>query len=316
MEFRRETADGRLATPGAWAGPFPSGAPAIFASVAARLGAPTALAAGVGDDAFGRALVERMERDGVRGDAIFVTPARATAVAFVAYRDDGTRDFWFSVHDSAAMELDIRAVERLADSADWLHVSGSTLGFGGRLAQTVEAAAVRVLKRGGRLSLDPNVRADADADLRERMARLARAAHVLFPSEGELAALDLAVEDLAGAVICETRGRAGALVVDGPAAIRCPCTPGRWTRWTAPAPAIRSRPRSSRRQGRRRCLVGGRLRMRDRVALGLRPGRHGGAGRAAARLIASRRRAALRPSAQRAPSLLRGRPPDRRLPRR
>jgi fructokinase len=218
MEFRRDTADGRLATPGTWAGPFPSGAPAIFASVAARLGAPTALAACVGADGLGRALIERMGRDGVRGDAIFVAPARATAVALVAYRDDGTRDFWFSVHDSAAMELDAGAVERLADSADWLHVSGSTLGFGGRLAQAVEAAAVRVLKRGGKLSLDPNVRADADADLRERTARLARAAHVLFPSEGELAALDLDAEDLAshGAVICETRGRHGALLVTAP----------------------------------------------------------------------------------------------------
>jgi sugar/nucleoside kinase (ribokinase family) len=45
MEFRRSTADGLLTIPGGWAGPFPSGAPAIFASVAARLGAPVALAA-------------------------------------------------------------------------------------------------------------------------------------------------------------------------------------------------------------------------------------------------------------------------------
>jgi fructokinase len=217
MEFRRDTADGRLTTPGTWAGPFPSGAPAIFASVAARLGAPTALAASVGDDAMGHALIERMRRDGVRDDAVAVVPARATPIALVAYRDDGTRDFWFSVHDSAAMELEAAAAERLAGEADWLHVSGSTLGFGGRLAEAVEAAAARVLEHGGKLSLDPNVRADADAVLRERTARLARAAHVLFPSEGELAALDLDADDLAsrGAVICETRGRHGALLLGG-----------------------------------------------------------------------------------------------------
>ena len=47
MELRRATPDGALARPGAWDGPFPSGAPAIFASVAARLGAPVALAAAV-----------------------------------------------------------------------------------------------------------------------------------------------------------------------------------------------------------------------------------------------------------------------------
>lgn len=217
MEFRREAADGQLTTPGTWAGPFPSGAPAIFASVAARLGAPTALAAAVGDDAMGHALIERMRRDGVRDDAIAVVPARATPIALVAYRDDGTRDFWFSVHDSAAMELEAAAAERLADEADWLHVSGSTLGFGGRLAEAVEAAAARVLERGGKLSLDPNVRADADAALRERTARLARVAHVLFPSEGELAALDLDGEALAanGVVICETHGRHGALLLGG-----------------------------------------------------------------------------------------------------
>ena len=61
--------------PGTWAGPFPSGAPAIFASVAARLGAPSALAACVGDDAFGRALIERLRRDGVDDEGIVVAPA-------------------------------------------------------------------------------------------------------------------------------------------------------------------------------------------------------------------------------------------------
>ena len=219
MEFRRETGDGRLATPGTWAGPFPSGAPAIFASVAARLGAPAALAACVGDDAYGRALVERLRRDGVEDDGIALHPRRVTPVAFVAYRDSGERDFWFSVRDSAAMELAVGAAERLAERADWLHVSGSTLGFGAPLASAVEAAAARVLARGGRLSLDPNVRADAGADLRERTARLARAAHVLLPSEGELATLGLEPERLArdGAIVCETRGRGGALLFDGPA---------------------------------------------------------------------------------------------------
>src|SRR4051794_7349370 len=215
MELRRDTLDGDLVSPGRWAGPFPSGAPAIFASVATRLGAPTALAACVGDDAFGRALIERLRRDGVDDEGIVIVPERATAVAFVAYREDGTRDFWFSVPDSAAMELDVETAERLANRADWIHVSGSTLGFGGGPARAVEVAVARVLERGGRLSLDPNVRT-ADERLRESVARLARAAHVLFPSQGELAALDLDARDLAsrGAVVCETRGRDGALLFD------------------------------------------------------------------------------------------------------
>src|SRR3954451_25423010 len=99
MKFRREAADGRLTAPGIWAGPFPSGAPAIFASVAARLGAPTALVASVGADAFGDALLSRMRRDGVITDALAVQPHRRTAVAFVAYDATADRDFWFSVPD-------------------------------------------------------------------------------------------------------------------------------------------------------------------------------------------------------------------------
>jgi sugar/nucleoside kinase (ribokinase family) len=226
MEFRRETLDGELVTPGRWAGPFPSGAPAIFASVAARLGAPTALAACVGDDAFGRALIERLRRDGVDDRGIVTAPGRATPVAFVAYRESGGRDFWFSVHDSAAMDLDAATAERLADRADWLHVSGSTLGFGGGPARAIEAAAERVLERGGRLSLDPNVRTSADERLRESVARLARSAHVLFPSEGELATLDLDPRELAGrgVVVCETRGRDGALLFD-PEPVPVPVVP-------------------------------------------------------------------------------------------
>ena len=38
MELRRVESDGAVAVPGTWQGPFCSGAPAIFASVAARLG--------------------------------------------------------------------------------------------------------------------------------------------------------------------------------------------------------------------------------------------------------------------------------------
>ena len=93
---------------------------------------------------------------------------------------------------------------------------GSTLGFGGDPARAIEAAAAHVLERGGRLSLDPNVRS-ADARLRVTVARLARSAHVLFPSEGELAALSLDPRELAGrgALVCETRGRDGALLYDG-----------------------------------------------------------------------------------------------------
>jgi sugar/nucleoside kinase (ribokinase family) len=219
MEFRRSTDDGLLTSPGEWAGPFPSGAPAIFASVAARLGAPVALAAAVGEDQFGTAFSERLRRDGVILDALNVVPRRATAVAFVAYDQGGDRDFWFSVHDSAAVVIDRSALERLRPRVDWLHVSGSTLGFGGALADTVQATAEHLARNGGRISLDPNLRPDADAEVQERVTRLAGLAHVIFPSIGELEGLGLDERALleGGALICRTLGSGGATVRMGTA---------------------------------------------------------------------------------------------------
>jgi fructokinase len=204
MELRRATPDGRLAEPGEWAGPFPSGAPAIFASVAARLGAPVALAAAVGDDRFGRALRDRLSGDGVDLRALRLVPGRATALAFVAYAGDGSRDFWFSVHDSAATQVEQPALA----GVDWLHVSGSTLGFGAALADTVVATAEGVAAAGGRISLDPNLRPDADPQVRERLDRIARLADVLFPSDGELDGLEVAPD----ALVCRTHGPGGATV--------------------------------------------------------------------------------------------------------
>jgi sugar/nucleoside kinase (ribokinase family) len=112
------------------------------------------------------------------------------------------------------MGVDPAAVERVALGADWLHVSGSTLAFGGGLAEAVEAAAAVVLRRGGRVSVDPNLRPGASAEARDRTVALMRLAHVLFPSEGELAALELAEDAVLhdDQVVCHTRGGAGVLL--------------------------------------------------------------------------------------------------------
>ena len=227
VEFRRLTPDGRIAAAGEWVGPFPSGAPAIFASVAARLGAPSALVASVGADALGDMLLSRMRRDGVRTDALGVQPARRTAVAFVAYDAAGDRDFWFSVPDSAAVVVDHAGLDRIAGHADWLHVCGSTLTFGGEVADAVEATAARVRAAGGSLSVDPNLRPNASPAALARTRELARDADVLFPSDGELDALGLAEDELLarGALICHTRGAAGAVVSGhavGPAPVVVP----------------------------------------------------------------------------------------------
>ncbi len=211
MEFRRVETDGAVAAPGTWQGPFCSGAPAIFASVAARLGARVGLAGAVGADAFGRFLRERLERDGVDTAALTEARDRSTAVAMVAYDDSGGRDFFFSVRGAAAAALDATVAADAARSASWVHVSGSSIGFGDPLAATVEATVAAALSQGARLSLDPNLRPDSPPEARERTARLARQASVVFPSPGELSALGLTPDELVsgGTLVCATLGAAG-----------------------------------------------------------------------------------------------------------
>src|SRR3954452_12749405 len=208
MELRRVESDGAVAVPGTWQGPFCSGAPAIFASVAARLGARTALAAAVGDDAFGRHLAARLRRDGVHAVALTVAPRRATALAMVAYDAAGGRDFFFSVRGSAAEAIDVPSATEVATLATWIHVSGSSIGFGDPLASAVEAIVGAGLRAGARLSLDPNLRPDAPSEALERTAALARRASVVFPSAGELTALGLDAAELT-ALVCTTSGPGG-----------------------------------------------------------------------------------------------------------
>ena len=212
MELRRAESDGEVALPGTWQGPFCSGAPAIFASVAARLGARVALAGSVGDDAFGRHLSRRLRRDGVDTTVLTEAAGRPTAMAMVAYDSSGGRDFFFSVRGSAAEAIDVAAAERAAREADWIHVSGSSIGFGDELAAAVERTVAAGLGAGARLSLDPNLRPDAPPEARERTAQLARRATLVFPSPGELDALGVTTRELVdrGALVCATHGPAGA----------------------------------------------------------------------------------------------------------
>jgi fructokinase len=219
VEFIR--IDGRpLGEVGTMAGPFPSGAPAIFASAVARLGVPSALCAVVGHDAFGDALLSRLQADGVDTTAVRIDATRPTSTAHVAYGDGGERTFVFHVEGAAGGLLDAPDLDALAATPGWLHVSGATLSFGPGPARAVLAAAERVLAADGRMSLDPNVRPETmTAEAAEALRELAARAQVLFPSEAEVDALGLDPERLAagGAVVCVTRGAEGVDVVAGAA---------------------------------------------------------------------------------------------------
>jgi fructokinase len=146
-----------------------------------------------------------------------VSDEAPTATAYITYRGEA-REFDFRVAGSAATQVTERDLGDLPERAGWLHMSGSALIFGEPLAATTMAALRRARAAGARISVDPNVRPEAlDHAARGALIEVLGLAHVVLPSEGELAALGVDASALVagGVTVCTTRGAGGATVTGG-----------------------------------------------------------------------------------------------------
>jgi sugar/nucleoside kinase (ribokinase family) len=169
-------------------GPYPSGAPAIFIDQAAKLGQPCGIIGCVGRDDFGRLNLDRLARDGTDVSAIAVHPDLPTGTAFVRYRPDGDRDFIHNIrHSASGATGPSPEADRLIDSADHLHVMGSSLSTPA-IVDLALSAASRIKGKGGTLSFDPNLRASvlAAPGTRETMDRVLALTDLFLPSGPEL----------------------------------------------------------------------------------------------------------------------------------
>jgi len=169
-------------------GPFPSGAPAIYASQAARLGQPVAIISAVGDDDFGHLNLNRLKGDGVDISGVRIDSDRPTGSAFVRYRADGSRDFVFNIQHSACGTLDRSAqISGLIDAADHIHIMGSSLS-GPAFAGLNLAAAKAIKARGGTVSFDPNLRKEmlANPGLAAALKQALDLTDLFLPSGEEL----------------------------------------------------------------------------------------------------------------------------------
>lgn len=192
VEIMRSERDRPLDAPAGFVGPFPSGAPAIFADAAARLGASVGFVGAVGEDAFGDCVLHRLQADGLDCAAIRRVPDRLTGIAFVAYRSDGSRSFLFHLPQSAAALVERSQIpEGYLSDTRALHVMGSSLTLSDSMRETIYALAREVHGRGGRVSLDPNLRPELMPleRLRAICAPVLDVADVVLPSGPELTAL-------------------------------------------------------------------------------------------------------------------------------
>ncbi len=170
VEFVCTEKDGHHLCAAPYIGPFPSGAPGIFidqaAKVAGALGGRAVFAGAVGDDAFGRVILDRLVADGVDPALIRVVPGVPTGTAHVSYNTDGSRDFVFNMAHSAAAHLpEASEIEAgfLAAGVQVLHISGSMLGDPAMRALAV-AACSRLHAKGVAISIDPNIRTEMVTD--------------------------------------------------------------------------------------------------------------------------------------------------------
>lgn len=195
--------------PGTFVGPYPSGAPAIFADQAARCGASTAMIGCVGPDDFGTLNIDRLRASGVDVSAIRRVPGTTTGIAFVTYRHDGGRDFIFTIPGSASAELDPGQLDpAMFRGCRWFHVMGSSL-FSARIAGAARRGVELARAAGGRISFDPNIRKELLGlpDVAAVLDEVLGVSDLLLPSEADLAHLLPGIDEDAAAAYLLEAGR-------------------------------------------------------------------------------------------------------------
>jgi sugar/nucleoside kinase (ribokinase family) len=192
VEIMRPSAGQPLNYTGEFQGPFASGAPAIFAVAAARLGLSTAFIGAVGDDAFGRLLEARFATERVDSTGLQYPPGFATGAAFVAYDEVGGREFVFHIRHTASGQISANQLPAgLFEDAHWLHISGSTIFLNENCRAACQMAVDLIMTQGGKISLDPNLRPELMAvdEARKVLAPFLVVADLVLPTEFEAGAL-------------------------------------------------------------------------------------------------------------------------------
>ena len=226
VEVMADTRGVGFLEPMTFTGPFPSGAPTIFISQAARMGGDCAYISAVGDDDFGKVNFNRLQADGVDTSAIRVDPVLPTGHAFVRYRPDGNRDFCYNITYSASGTTQLTPeAENVFAEADHLHVVGNSM-FTDEIRRMTAKAAEEIKARGGTVSFDPNLRKEmlAQPGLKEAIEAVLSYTDLFLPS-GEELFLGVDTQDVDEAIaahlasgmtaVVHKRGDEGATFYDG-----------------------------------------------------------------------------------------------------
>lgn len=188
VEIMRPKEDIPLYASDYFRGPFPSGAPGIFISTAARLGHSTAIISGVGNDDFGENIMRRLKHDGVDVSRVLVSDDGHTGIAFVTYFADGSRKFLFYTDNSPFTRA--KAPENLSGLEDvkFMHIMGCSLMSDADFGREIVKLMNMLKSAGARISFDPNVRLEMlkDESVMNMLHEVFAASSILMPGVSEL----------------------------------------------------------------------------------------------------------------------------------
>jgi sugar/nucleoside kinase (ribokinase family) len=203
------------------------GSGAIAACGAAALGLRVAFAGVVGDDAFGRFVVESLRTHGVDTAGIVVDPERTTGLSIVLKRDD-----------EEAVMTDVGAVSALHESqvdrkalSSCRHVHVASLYLQGDLRPGLHDLFDEAHRAGASTSVDPN--RDPTGNWDGGLFDLMSSTDVLFANSVEIRQItgvddvDIAAEALAerGAVVAVKFAQGGGLAMWGDQVVRSEAIP-------------------------------------------------------------------------------------------
>ncbi|MGL9722397.1 sugar kinase [Sodalis sp. (in: enterobacteria)] len=188
VEFLCKNYNQGFTRPGEFLGPYPSGAPAIFAAQVARLGFSSLLFGCVGKDDFGELNIERLRQEGVATEGITRVDKAPTGTAFVSYRTPLERDFIFNIPSSACGFLSPDHIQpALLERCQHFHIMGSSL-FSFRIIDAMRKVIQIVKANQGIVSFDPNIRKEMMniPEMRQAFDYILEYTDIFLPSEGEM----------------------------------------------------------------------------------------------------------------------------------
>jgi fructokinase len=142
----------------------PGGAPTNVAAAIAALGGKVELAAKVGNDPFGKQLIQVMQEFGVSTRWMLADDSHFTTFAFVSLMEDGERDFVFNRGaDGQLSREEVDAID--LEEVSIIHFGSATGFLPGPLQAAYQSLLQKALQKNIFISFDPNYR------------------HLLFPND-------------------------------------------------------------------------------------------------------------------------------------